>query len=186
MSVWEIILLSVALSMDACAVAMTNGMSNPKLSPGKALLIGGLFGFFQFLMPLIGYFITGIVADAFLSVFESISAWVSFGLLAFLGIKMVVEGQEIFSKFYDVDVRTLSVCMTPGDINLENNCSYEIICVTTMDSGLTKEQRVEFTTSLIDTEYYPTAEIIFNEENLSVNIRPYCTYRPYILYTCKF
>ena len=104
----------------------------------------------------------------------------------FGNIKMVVEGQEIFSKFYDVDVRTLSVCMTPGDINLENNCRYEIICVTTMDSGLTKEQRVEFTTSLIDTEYYPTAEIIFNEENLSVNIRPYCTYRPYIFYEVKF
>lgn len=92
MSVWEILLLSVALAMDACAVAMTNGMSNPKLSHGKALLIGGLFGLFQFLMPLIGYFITGIIADAFLSVFESISAWVSFGLLAFLGIKMLIEG----------------------------------------------------------------------------------------------
>ena len=92
MSVWEIILLSVALAMDACAVAMANGMANPKLSHGKALLIGVLFGFFQFLMPLIGYFITGIIADAFLSVFESISAWVSFGLLAFLGIKMLIEG----------------------------------------------------------------------------------------------
>lgn len=92
MSVWEIILLSVALAMDACAVAMTNGMANSKMSHGKALLIGVLFGFFQFLMPLIGYFITGIIADAFLSVFEAVSAWISFGLLAFLGIKMLIEG----------------------------------------------------------------------------------------------
>lgn len=92
MSVWEIILLAVALAMDACAVAMTNGMSNPKLSSGKAALIGLLFGCFQFLMPLIGYFVTGIIADAFLSAFEAISAWISFGLLAFLGIKMLVEG----------------------------------------------------------------------------------------------
>lgn len=92
MSVWEIVLLSVALAMDACAVAMTNGMSNPKMSRGKALLIGVFFGFFQFLMPLIGYFITGIIADAFLSTFEAISAWISFALLAFLGIKMLIEG----------------------------------------------------------------------------------------------
>lgn len=92
MSVWEIVLLSVALAMDACAVAMTNGMTNPKMPHGKALLIGVFFGFFQFLMPLIGYFITGIIADAFLSTFKAISAWISFGLLAFLGIKMIVEG----------------------------------------------------------------------------------------------
>ena len=92
MSVWEIILLSVALAMDACAVAMTNGMADSKMPHGKALLIGVLFGFFQFLMPLIGYFITGVIADAFLSVFEAVSAWISFGLLAFLGIKMLIEG----------------------------------------------------------------------------------------------
>ena len=82
MSTWEILLLSVALAMDACAVAMTNGMTNPKMSVWKALLIGAFFGFFQFLMPLIGYFITGIVADAFVSTFEMISGWVSFILLA--------------------------------------------------------------------------------------------------------
>ena len=92
MSVWEIVLLSVALAMDACAVAMTNGMTDSKMPHGKALLIGVLFGFFQFLMPLTGYFITGIIADAFLSVFEAVSAWISFGLLAFLGIKMLIEG----------------------------------------------------------------------------------------------
>ncbi|MBQ8394427.1 MAG: manganese efflux pump [Clostridia bacterium] len=91
MSVWEILLLSVALSMDACAVAMTNGMTNPKMSVWKALLVGVFFGFFQFLMPVIGYFITGIVADAFVSTFKMISAWVSFALLAFLGGKMLFE-----------------------------------------------------------------------------------------------
>ena len=91
MSVWEVVLLAVALAMDACAVAMTNGMSYPKMKFPRALLIGGLFGFFQFLMPVIGYFITGIVADAFLSTFEAISGWISFALLAFLGGKMLFE-----------------------------------------------------------------------------------------------
>ena len=91
MSVWEVLLLSVALAMDACAVAMTDGMTNPRMSVWKALLIGTFFGFFQFLMPVIGYFITGIVADAFVSTFEMISGWVSFVLLAFLGGKMLFE-----------------------------------------------------------------------------------------------
>ena len=91
MSVWEILLLSVALAMDACAVAMTDGMTNPKMPVWKALIIGLFFGFFQFLMPVIGYFITGVVADAFVSTFEMISGWVSFVLLAFLGGKMLFE-----------------------------------------------------------------------------------------------
>lgn len=91
MGVWEVLLLGLALSMDACAVGMTNGMTNPKLKVKGALLIGGLFGFFQFLMPLIGYYITGVIASAFLTTFEKISAWVSFALLGVLGGKMIFE-----------------------------------------------------------------------------------------------
>ncbi|MBQ8685981.1 MAG: manganese efflux pump [Clostridia bacterium] len=91
MAIWEILLLGVALSMDACAVGMTNGMTDPKMPLRRQLLVGGFFGFFQFLMPLIGYFITGILAEAFLDTFQSISAWISFGLLAFLGGKMIFE-----------------------------------------------------------------------------------------------
>ena len=92
MQIWEVLLLAAALSMDACAVAMTNGMTEAKMPVKKALLIGVLFGFFQFLMPVIGYFITGIIANAFLDTFEKISAWISFALLAFLGGKMLIEG----------------------------------------------------------------------------------------------
>ena len=91
---WEIALMSVALAMDACAVAMTNGMCDIKMPVKKALLIGVFFGLFQFIMPVIGYFITGIIADAFLDTFEKISAWISFALLAFLGGKMVWESVE--------------------------------------------------------------------------------------------
>lgn len=87
----EVLLMGVALSMDACAVGMTNGMTDAKMSFKRALLIGGCFGLFQFLMPLIGYFITGIVANAFLDTFQKISSWISFALLAFLGGKMIFD-----------------------------------------------------------------------------------------------
>lgn len=91
MSVLEIILMSVALAMDACAVAMTDGMTDSKMPAWRAVVIGVSFGFFQFAMPVVGYFITGLVKDAFLHAFEVISGWVSFGLLAFLGGKMLFE-----------------------------------------------------------------------------------------------
>ncbi len=91
MGVIEILLLSVALAMDACTVAMTNGMTESKMPMKKALLIGFLFGAFQMAMPLIGYYVTGIVAGAFMDAFEKIAAFVSFALLAFLGGRMLWE-----------------------------------------------------------------------------------------------
>ena len=87
----DILMTGVALSMDACAVGMTNGMTDSKMSWKRALLIALFFGFFQFLMPLIGYFITGVIANAFMQTFQKISAWVSFALLAFLGGKMLFD-----------------------------------------------------------------------------------------------
>ena len=87
----EVLLIGVALSMDACAIAMTNGMTEPKMPLKRTLLIALFFGVFQGLMPLIGYFITDLVASAFLDIFESVSAWISFGLLAFLGGKMIFD-----------------------------------------------------------------------------------------------
>lgn len=104
----------------------------------------------------------------------------------FGNVKMISEGQEIFSRFYDINTQTLSVTMTPGDINLENNCDYELSCVVTMDSGLTEEEKLSFKVSLADTEYYPTAEILFDEKTLSAYIRPYCTERPYIFYKVMY
>ena len=92
MTALEVIILSIALAMDACALAMTNGMANSKMPAKRAVLIGGTFGFFQFLMPLIGYFLTKLIAGAFMDTFEQISGWVSFGLLAFLGGKMLADG----------------------------------------------------------------------------------------------
>lgn len=96
--------------------------------------------------------------------------------------KIITEGQEIFSNFYDVDSHTLNIEMTPGDINLENNSSYDAVCTVTMDSGLTVEKRLSFSVSLMEMTYHPMAEILFDSNNLSMNIRPYCTERIYIFY----
>ena len=105
--------MSVALAMDACAVAMSNGMCDAKMPVKKAVLIGVFFGFFQFLMPLIGYFITGAVANAFVEVFEKLSAWISFALLAFLGGKMVIEGVKEWREKLSENNETAGVCPYP-------------------------------------------------------------------------
>ncbi len=114
MGIWEVLLLGLAVSMDASAVAMTNGMTHPKMRAGKAVLIGVFFGVFQFLMPLIGYFITGIVANALLEVFEKIAAWVSFGLLAFLGGRMLREGIEAVKNAKNPPTNGCENCQTVG------------------------------------------------------------------------
>ena len=87
----EVLLLGVALAMDACAIAMTNGMTNSKMCAKGAVKIGVFFGFFQFLMPVIGFFVAGIFAGAFMETVQKVSSWVSFLLLGFLGGKMLFE-----------------------------------------------------------------------------------------------
>lgn len=87
MAVWEILLIGVALSMDAVAVGMTNGMVEPKMKLAKSAGIAGMFAFFQFLMPVLGYY----CGFAFSALVEKIAPWLSFALLAFLGGKMAVD-----------------------------------------------------------------------------------------------
>ncbi len=87
MSIAELILIAVGLSADAFAVAVCKGLSVREAKLKHYLLIGAWFGGFQALMPLIGYFLGSLFAEYI----ESVDHWVAFGLLAFLGIKMIVE-----------------------------------------------------------------------------------------------
>ena len=132
MEIWEIALLGVALAMDACAVAMTDGMTNPKMPFWRALLIGGAFGLFQCLMPLTGYYITGIIADAFMHTFEKIAAWVSFALLAFLGGKMLFESiREIVAAKKERSVQgreTQGACPCSSENKVKKECSDLSVC----------------------------------------------------------
>lgn len=87
MSIWSILLIGIGLSMDAFAVSVTNGIVTRGLNWKITLRIALSFGIFQALMPIIGYF-AGIY---FSGIIESFSGWVTFALLAFIGIKMIVE-----------------------------------------------------------------------------------------------
>ena len=87
MSLVELFLLAVGLSMDAFAVSVCKGLSTPRVRVKHMLLCGAYFGGFQALMPLIGY----LLGVRFQSMIERVDHWVAFVLLAIIGINMIRE-----------------------------------------------------------------------------------------------
>ena len=87
----ELFLLAVGLSMDAFAVSICKGLSMTKATLREGAICGAWFGGFQALMPLIGFFLGTLFADAIVA----FDHWVAFGLLAIIGINML---KEAFSK----------------------------------------------------------------------------------------
>ncbi|MBQ0102001.1 MAG: manganese efflux pump [Firmicutes bacterium] len=96
-SFWVVIvngvLLGIALAMDAFSVSLSNGLQYPKAGKKTSFAIASVFAFFQTAMPLIGWFCVKSVADAF-EKFQIFIPWIALILLAFLGIKMIIEGAK--------------------------------------------------------------------------------------------
>lgn len=92
MSLTELFILAVGLSMDAFAVAICKGLSMSRMNWKKALVVGLYFGGFQALMPLIGYLL-GQQFERFITVF---APWAAFALLVIIGANMIREsfGEE--------------------------------------------------------------------------------------------
>lgn len=90
MEIWELVLLAVALSMDAFAVSICKGLSSRSGYIKTGLACGIWFGLFQALMPFLGWLLASLVAGYV----ESISAYIAFALLTFLGVKMILESRE--------------------------------------------------------------------------------------------
>ena len=85
------ILLGVGLAMDAFSVSLANGLNAPKMSRGMRIMIPVTFGWFQFMMPVIGWFCVRSIAEAFTS-FQQAIPWIALVLLLFIGGKMLIEG----------------------------------------------------------------------------------------------
>lgn len=90
------ILVSVSMSVDCMTVGATDGIKEPNMDKRKLFLLTAFFGLFQYAMPTIGYFIFYFVVNYGLSqtVTEKMDKyipWVAFVLLAFLGVKNIIE-----------------------------------------------------------------------------------------------
>lgn len=96
MSVFEIVILGLALAMDAFAVTISNSFAYPKISRARSLSMPLAFGFFQFLMPVVGFVLGQLVSD-FITQYAGI---ITFAILGFIGGKMIwdafheEEGEE--------------------------------------------------------------------------------------------
>ena len=88
MLIIELILLSIALAMDCFTVSITCGLIQKRLVTKTMFVTALMFGLFQGLMPLIGW----IGISFFSSSLERWDHWIAFGLLVFLGVRMIVSG----------------------------------------------------------------------------------------------
>lgn len=91
MGIGDLLLLSVALAMDCFTVSIVIGVIQRRRIWRLIMWIAFLFGFFQAMMPLIGWLCT----SHFASYIESYDHWIAFGLLAFLGCKMIAESNKV-------------------------------------------------------------------------------------------
>ncbi len=94
MEILELLLIAVSMSMDAFAVSICKGLSVRKVTTRQCLAVGGWFGGFQGMMPVIGFVLTTL----FESLIVSVSPFITFGLLAFIGGNMI---RESFAKDED-------------------------------------------------------------------------------------
>jgi putative Mn2+ efflux pump MntP len=79
--------IAVGLAMDALAVAIATGIALGKVSGRQTFRLSWHFGFFQFMMPVIGW-LAGLSVERYLSGYDH---WLAFGLLGFIGGKMIYE-----------------------------------------------------------------------------------------------
>jgi len=85
------ILLGVGLAMDAFSVSLANGLNEPDMKKKRMCLMAGVFAFFQFFMPMIGWICVHTIVNYF-TAFEAFIPWIALALLGYIGGKMLWEG----------------------------------------------------------------------------------------------
>lgn len=106
MSFLEILLIGIGLSMDAFSVSVCKGLTTKKFSWKMAVTCGLWFGFFQALMPVLGYYL-GVQFEQFIT---SVDHWIAFGLLFLIGANMIREavwGKDDHEHNGAIDFKTM-------------------------------------------------------------------------------
>lgn len=138
MTLFELIILSIGLAMDASSVAICKGLCMNKLSIKKSVIIGLYFATFQLLMPLIGYYFGNIFSDSI----KTYSHLVAFILLVLLGISML---REAFNK---------------KDESLDDDVSFKSMIIPSVATSI-DALSVGITFSLLDIKILSSCIIIF-------------------------
>lgn len=83
--------LGIGLAMDAFSVSLANGLHEPQMHRKRICAIAGVYAFFQYAMPLIGWVCVHTIIEMF-SAFEKLIPWIALILLLYIGGKMILEG----------------------------------------------------------------------------------------------
>ena len=122
--------------MDACAVSVCKGLARKRIDWKKALIIATYFGFFQMMMPTIGF----LLGSTFETLVTQIDHWIAFILLSLIGINMI---KEIFENNDDekndsVDFKTMVVLAVATSIDaLAIGITFAFLKINILEAGLT-------------------------------------------------
>ena len=84
------VLLGVGLAMDAFSVSIANALNESQMKKNRMCFIAGVYAFFQFAMPMIGWICVHTIVEYFKS-FEKFIPWIALLLLLYIGGKMILE-----------------------------------------------------------------------------------------------
>lgn len=145
MGLFELLLLSVGLAMDAFAVSICKGLSVKKLTAKECLLCGIWFGAFQGIMPFIGY----LIGSRFEKWINIVAPWVAFILLSLIGFNMIREAfSEEEEEKEGFDVKTMFMMAVATSIDaLAVGITFVAVPVSVLDAG--KMVNVLFAVSVI-------------------------------------
>ena len=83
----ESLFIALAIAMDCFAISVVCGVLVRRIEGKTMLRLAFLFGFFQAMMPFVGWFLT----NRFSAYIQAIDHWIAFGMLAFIGAKMISD-----------------------------------------------------------------------------------------------
>lgn len=101
------LLLGFGLAMDTFSVSIVNTLNEPNMSRKKMTLMSFVYGFFQALMPLIGWFCVHTVVEQFVKV-QPFIPWIALILLVWIGGRMLMEGLRSEGRVYEGTAKVLS------------------------------------------------------------------------------
>ena len=137
MSFYNIILIAFSLAMDSFAVALSNGLLISEIKLKNGIKVGLFFGFFQFIMNVIGYFF----GNFFGKPFFAFNYWVCFIFLVLIGSKMVIESFKNDNNIRDenniLSIKNLTILGIATSIDsLAVGISFSILKVNILFSSL--------------------------------------------------
>jgi len=107
------IFLGIGLAMDAFSVSLANGLNENTMARKRMCMIAGVYAFFQFLMPMIGWICVHTVIQYF-SKFETFIPWIALILLVFIGGKMILDSIKGDDEETSVKQLSFSLLLVQG------------------------------------------------------------------------